>query len=209
MASLPSVRGTIDVVVVPGRIALDAARRIERLLVSVEELAGGVQAMEREFRGLRSDMREVIDGVEMDLEPLAFATFDDLAPYCYRVASAVGLACLPVWGTTGDATELPITVQARSLTSEARNRGPKQDRADLCVLPDGSAMLAEAEFENHEATASVLADLGCPLAVALDRGAERVAWSEDQSAKDLTQAHTTTVLFALGRPLPGSLSTAR
>lgn len=64
MASLPSVRGTIDVVVVPGRVVVDVARRVERLLQSVEALAGGVQSMEREFRGLRTDMREVIDGVE-------------------------------------------------------------------------------------------------------------------------------------------------
>jgi len=41
---------------------------------------------------------EVIDGVEMDLEPRDFATFADLHTYCYRVASAVGLCCLHVWG---------------------------------------------------------------------------------------------------------------
>ena len=40
----------------------------------------------------------VIDGVESDLDPGPVETFDDLYPYCYRVASAVGLACLPVWG---------------------------------------------------------------------------------------------------------------
>ena len=41
---------------------------------------------------------DVIDGVESDLEPVRFATFVELYPYCYRVASAVGLACLRVWG---------------------------------------------------------------------------------------------------------------
>ncbi len=41
---------------------------------------------------------EVIDGVAMDVEPLRFATFDDLYGYCYRVASAVGLCCLHIWG---------------------------------------------------------------------------------------------------------------
>jgi len=41
---------------------------------------------------------EVIDGVTMDLEPRTFATFDDLYPYCYRVASAVGLSCIHLWG---------------------------------------------------------------------------------------------------------------
>jgi 15-cis-phytoene synthase len=41
---------------------------------------------------------DVIDGVEADLAPVRFATFADLYPYCYRVASAVGLACVRVWG---------------------------------------------------------------------------------------------------------------
>lgn len=41
---------------------------------------------------------DVIDGVESDLEPVRSATFADLYPYCYRVASAVGLACVRVWG---------------------------------------------------------------------------------------------------------------
>jgi phytoene synthase len=41
---------------------------------------------------------DVIDGVEADLEPVRFATFADLYPYCYKVASAVGLACVRVWG---------------------------------------------------------------------------------------------------------------
>ena len=43
-------------------------------------------------------LHEVIDGVEMDLEPRPFATFDDLYLYCYRVASVVGLSCLHIWG---------------------------------------------------------------------------------------------------------------
>ena len=43
-------------------------------------------------------LHDVIDGVETDLGPVAFGTFAELGRYCYRVASAVGLACLPVWG---------------------------------------------------------------------------------------------------------------
>lgn len=43
-------------------------------------------------------LHEVIDGVLMDLEPRPFATFDDLRGYCYRVASAVGLCCIHIWG---------------------------------------------------------------------------------------------------------------
>jgi phytoene synthase len=47
-------------------------------------------------------LEAVLDGVEMDLEPTAYATFADLRLYCYRVASAVGLACIHVWGFEGD-----------------------------------------------------------------------------------------------------------
>lgn len=40
----------------------------------------------------------VIDGVEMDLHPFTIQTFADLEQYCYRVAGAVGLCCIHVWG---------------------------------------------------------------------------------------------------------------
>ncbi len=50
---------------------------------------------------------EVIDGVAADLDPVGFATFDELYPYCFRVASAVGLACLPVWGCRDPRAAVP------------------------------------------------------------------------------------------------------
>lgn len=40
----------------------------------------------------------VIDGVEMDLHSLEMTTFADLEQYCYRVAGAVGLCCIHIWG---------------------------------------------------------------------------------------------------------------
>lgn len=43
----------------------------------------------------------VIDGVEMDLDHCRFETFDELQQYCERVASAVGLACIHIWGFRG------------------------------------------------------------------------------------------------------------
>jgi phytoene synthase len=46
-------------------------------------------------------LEAVLDGVEMDLDPSVFLTFADLRCYCYRVASAVGLACIHVWGFHG------------------------------------------------------------------------------------------------------------
>jgi len=47
---------------------------------------------------------DVLDGVASDLEPVRFDTFSELYPYCYRVASAVGLACVRVWGLRRGAT---------------------------------------------------------------------------------------------------------
>jgi phytoene synthase len=47
-------------------------------------------------------LEEVLDGVEMDLETSQYETFTDLYRYCYRVASAVGLACIHVWGFTAE-----------------------------------------------------------------------------------------------------------
>jgi phytoene synthase len=42
-------------------------------------------------------VQDVIDGVEMDLDTHNYATFAELYQYCYRVASAVGLACIHIW----------------------------------------------------------------------------------------------------------------
>jgi len=41
---------------------------------------------------------DVIDGVEMDLDRTRYETFDDLIEYCRRVASAVGLICIRIFG---------------------------------------------------------------------------------------------------------------
>jgi phytoene synthase len=49
----------------------------------------------------RTYLEAVLDGVEMDLETVSYPTFADLYQYCYRVASAVGLACIHVWGFDG------------------------------------------------------------------------------------------------------------
>lgn len=44
----------------------------------------------------------VIEGVRMDLTPKRFETFGELEDYCRKVASAVGVACLCVWGLQSD-----------------------------------------------------------------------------------------------------------
>ncbi|HWG41952.1 MAG TPA: presqualene diphosphate synthase HpnD [Gemmataceae bacterium] len=46
----------------------------------------------------RRYIEDVLDGVGMDLDTDRYETFADLYGYCYRVASAVGLACIHIWG---------------------------------------------------------------------------------------------------------------
>ncbi|MBV8361003.1 MAG: presqualene diphosphate synthase HpnD [Deltaproteobacteria bacterium] len=52
----------------------------------------------RRFKIPRHYFEEIIDGVEMDLTQRRYATFTDLCLYCRRVASAVGLICIEIFG---------------------------------------------------------------------------------------------------------------
>src|SRR5206468_11948224 len=57
-----------------------------------------LQEAVRLFRIPREALNEIIAGVEMDLDRSTYETFEDLYPYCYRVASAVGLCCIEIFG---------------------------------------------------------------------------------------------------------------
>jgi phytoene synthase len=46
----------------------------------------------------RAAFEALIEGVEMDLHTTRYATFTDLYQYCIRVASAVGLMCVEIFG---------------------------------------------------------------------------------------------------------------
>jgi phytoene synthase len=51
-----------------------------------------------EFDLPREPFVDLIDGMEMDLKWHSYQSFADLREYCYRVASAVGLLCIEVFG---------------------------------------------------------------------------------------------------------------
>jgi phytoene synthase len=50
----------------------------------------------------RQAFDDVIDGVAMDLDTTRYQTFADLFEYCRRVASAVGLICIRIFGCRDD-----------------------------------------------------------------------------------------------------------
>ena len=57
-----------------------------------------LQVAIRRFPIPRATLEAIIAGVEMDMDHPTYETFDALYPYCYRVASAVGLCCIEIFG---------------------------------------------------------------------------------------------------------------
>lgn len=82
-------------------------------------------------------LHEVIAGVESDLTPRTFATFDELNRYCYQVAGAVGLCCIHIWGFHDDAARARAVDcgQAFQLTNILRDLG-EDALAGRVYLPD-------------------------------------------------------------------------
>ena len=57
-----------------------------------------LQPLIADFGLPRSAFEALIEGVEMDLHGRRYQTFEDLYEYCIRVASAVGLMCVRIFG---------------------------------------------------------------------------------------------------------------
>jgi len=58
----------------------------------------------------RQAFEDVIDGVAMDLDTTRYQTFDDLYEYCRRVAAAVGLICIRIFGCGDRAAEYAVNL---------------------------------------------------------------------------------------------------
>jgi len=97
----------------------------------------------------RQPFDALIEGVEMDLGSRRYETFDDLYQYCIRVASAVGLICLDIFGSRDPgsrqyATDLGVALQLTNILRDVRGdleRGriyiPLEDlRAHGCTEED-------------------------------------------------------------------------
>jgi phytoene synthase len=82
---------------------------------------------------------DVLDGVEMDLEPRRFPRFDDLYTYCYRVASAVGLCCIHIWGFRSEGGRAEQLAESCGIALQLTNilRDVREDAANGRVyLPE-------------------------------------------------------------------------
>ena len=107
----------------------DVALCFEHEGVPMHPIARALRDAVRAFAIPRDALLAIIDGVEMDLDRVRYETAADLYPYCYRVASAVGLCCIEIFGYTDPrardyavklGTALQITNIIRDVGADAR-----------------------------------------------------------------------------------------
>lgn len=61
----------------------------------------------RRFAVSTTSLHDILDGVRMDLDRSTYDTFPELEEYCRRVAGAVGVAAIHVWGFRSPREALP------------------------------------------------------------------------------------------------------
>jgi 15-cis-phytoene synthase len=110
----------------------------------------------RDVRGLiakyslPTDMlEEIIAGVEMDLSTLRYPTFEELRIYCYRVASAVGLVSIEIFGYRNQrckqyAIELGLALQ---MTNIIRDVGKDMKHGRIYLPQEDLARFHYSETE--------------------------------------------------------------
>ena len=126
----------------------DVARCFEPGPPPGHPIARQLAAAVRTYPIPRAALEAIIDGCEMDLERVRFETAADLYPYCYRVASAVGLCCIEIFGYADPGardyavklgTALQLTNIVRDVGADARDGRvylPQQDLRQFGVTED-------------------------------------------------------------------------
>jgi phytoene synthase len=67
-----------------------------------------------EFQIPLQPLFHLTEGVESDIEPQVFETFEDSADYCHSVATSVGFASLAIWGTQEPLFSDPVVKAAKA-----------------------------------------------------------------------------------------------
>jgi phytoene synthase len=137
------------------------ARELNRWRGWIRETSPDQPELARDLRGLMAKypitpemIEEVISGVEMDLTITCYATWQELRVYCYRVASAVGLVSIEIFGYHNPrckeyAVELGLALQ---MTNIIRDVG-KDLRSGRIYLPQEDLArfhYSEAELQDRQ-----------------------------------------------------------
>jgi len=115
-------------------------------------IAQSIRDIIRKYMIQPSLFGEILDGVEMDLEPRRYETFEELNGYCYRVAGAVGLVSIEIFGYRNESckeyavalgTALQLTNILRDIREDWDNGQriylPMEDLAHFQYTPDDLA----------------------------------------------------------------------
>ena len=81
-----------------GRELANWRRSLHGKFANEPALAASIRRLMSEYPIRPEMLEEIITGVEMDVENRRYATFEELRVYCYRVASAVGLVSIEIFG---------------------------------------------------------------------------------------------------------------
>jgi phytoene synthase len=113
------------------------------------ELARDVRALYAKYSITPPMLDEIIDGVEMDLRNVRYQTFEELRLYCYRVASAVGLVSIEIFGYRNSACrdyaiQLGLALQ---MTNIIRDVGKDLNNARLYLPLEDLARFDYAESD--------------------------------------------------------------
>jgi phytoene/squalene synthetase len=102
----------------------------------------------------RSAFEALVEGVEMDLHGRRYRTFDELYEYCIRVASAVGLMCVRIFGCIGSGVAPCDRSGRRAAAHEHPPRRPRRSRARARIPADRrSRALRVTETDLRDETA--------------------------------------------------------
>jgi len=139
---IDDIADSSQLTVVEKRVRLAKWRQMLHATVPDEPvLARDVRQLIAKYSLPTGMLEEVISGVEMDLSTLRYPTFEELRVYCYRVASAVGLVSIEIFGYRNQrckqyATELGLALQTtniiRDVGKDVRNGRiylPQEDMA--------------------------------------------------------------------------------
>jgi len=105
---------------------------------------------------------DLLDGVEMDLNINRYQSFDELYPYCYRVAGTIGLLTSPIFGyqdvsALQHAVDLGVALQ---LTNILRDIG-EDARRNRIYLPQDE--MQHFGYTEQDLMAGVINDAFCEL----------------------------------------------
>ncbi|MBV8967913.1 MAG: squalene/phytoene synthase family protein [Verrucomicrobia bacterium] len=118
------------------------------------ELAADLRQIIDRYRIDLQLFHDILDGVEADLAPARYQNFEELAKYCYRVASAVGLVSIEIFGyrnkrTREYAYQLGMALQLTNIIRDVATDWANENRIYLPLDELKRFQYSEEDLGHH------------------------------------------------------------